>query len=322
MKKSLKCFAALALVLSFGAVSFAQPFSGAPSISDEDRAARQAEVDREPVPRGEKMGLLVVFHGSPAPSWKALTDKIVDNVRKVNEKENKFFAVAGANMEFTFHGDIVDGVAELEKAGCDQLVVVPAFIFPTSHVQYDVVAALGIYGTPSTREGMREEGMRTVRTKLPIAMGGTLSEGALLKEYVLDQVKATSKDPKNERVLIVAHGDEGYAGMVDCLIKPAVDAVAELGFDKTETGFIEMGQSFTKRALPKLQQNTKDGKKTLVVAVYVASSADRFITRLGKTKDGVNLLEGIDWVGNETPLGEYKGTAEHIYQLGVEASLY
>ena len=296
-------------------VCFAQPPQA--KISEE----RRAEVERELVPRGEKIGLLVVFHGAGTPSWNKLTDSIVEKVAKLNETEKTFFAVAGANMEFTTDGDIVDGVATLEKAGCDSIVAVPAFIFPTSHVQFDVPSVLGVYVNAKHRADLREEGIRTVRTKLPITLAGTLADGDLIRDYVVDQAKSISKDPGAERVMIVVHGDEEYAGMVDRMMEDSLKALALQGFDKVETAFVEMGQSFAEKARPIVEANTKDGKKTLIVGIYLASSGMAFVERVQKF-DKEASLEGLDYVGNETPLGEFEQTCAHILSLGIEASKY
>ncbi len=320
--KKMTIFYALTTAVAFScaSASWAQPPMNE-QINDAEKNARNAEVNRELVPRSDKMGLLICFHGAGSPKWNDLTDSIVAKVRDINDKEKKFFAIEGANMEFTFHGDAVDGVETLEKAGCDLIVVVPAFIFPTSHVQFDVVSVLGLYGEASRRADLREEGIRTVRTKLPIVMAGVLADGDLVKEYVVDQAKSISKEPKDERLLIVAHGDEDYRGLVEHLTEPAVNAAKELGFDKVETAWVEMGQSFGKNAKPIVQENTKEGKRTLIIAVYLASAGKGFVERIAKWQEDASL-EGLDWVGNETPIGEFEKTPAHIYELGVAASLY
>lgn len=288
----------------------------------------KADLNRELAPRGEKIGLLIVSHGSGSPTWDALIEEICDNVRALDAKDHVFAAIEGCNMEFDHENDIVAGFSRLEKAGCDAVVVVPVFIYPTSHVQFDVVTILGIYGDPKAREDAHEEGARILRTKLPIALAPTFSAGDLLKDYVVSEAKKTSVDPKNERLLVIAHGDEEYQGLVDRLTQSAIDAAAEeVGFDAVGTAYCEMGQTFAKNVKPVIEKNTKDGKKTVVVAIYLASSAKSFLARIsaspmGATKDNpkANSLEGLDYVGSETALGKFEGTAPYIYEVAVETS--
>lgn len=317
---------ALVAVVLLSASSFAQPPMQAPKLSDEYKA----DLNRELAPRGEKIGLLIVSHGAGVPSWTKLVNDLTDKVRVLDEKDHVFAAIECCDMEFNYENDIVAGFGRLEKAGCDAVVVVPAFIYPTSHVQFDVVTILGLYGDPKAREAAHEENARILRTKLPIALTPTLSAGDLLKDYAVNQVKSVMKDPANERVLFVAHGDDDYAGLVDAQTKSAVDAVAELGFDSVDTAYVGMGAMFASRAKPVIEKNTKDGKKTIVVALYLASGSKKFLERvqkfpaMGAGADDENApspsLEGLNYVGTETALGEFEGTPKYIYDVAVEAS--
>lgn len=310
----LALFASLVLTVP----TLAQPF--APKMSPE----RKAQVERELAPRGDKIGLLLVFHGAPGENWANLTRSIVEKVDAINQTKKVFHAVDGCDMEFNFDNDVVEGFARLEKQGCDAVVVVPAFIYPTSHVQFDVVTILGLYGDPQARADARAEGARIVRTKLPIALAPTFSGGDLLKEFVLAEAKATMQTPENERLLVIAHGDEDYAGLVDKLTQDALDAAAELGFDKVQSAFCEMGQTFATKVKPIVEQNTKDGKKTVIVAIYLASSAKSFVERIQKfpSKDDAPSpsLEGLDYVCSQGRIGEFEKTPEYIYNVAVEAS--
>ena len=231
-------------------------------------------------------------------------------------------------MEFNFKNDITEGFKRLEAAGCDAVVVEPVFIYPTSHVQFDLPTALGVYGEKSAREGAREEGMRVLKTKLPISLAATLSSGNLLRDYVVSEAKRFSKTPADERLLVVAHGDEDYRGLVEKQTKSALDAAAELGFDSVGCAFCEMGQTFATEVKPVIEKNTQEGKKTVVVAIYLSSSAKSFIEGLEKRAKAMNMgegaspsLEGLDYVLSDKALGDFDGTAQHVYEAAIEASL-
>lgn len=330
MKKFVSSFLktlALSVVVLLGVSAYAQPPQGgprAPKLSEEYKA----DLNRELVPRGEKIGLLIVSHGAGGQAWNDLVASITEKVRALDEKNHVFAAIDSCNMEFDHVNDIVAGFGRLEKAGCDAVVVVPAFIYPTSHVQFDVATILGIYGDPKARASAKEENARILHTKLPIALAPTFSAGDLLKDYVVDQVKSVSQDPSKERVLIIAHGDEGYAGLVDHQTKSAVDAARELGFDSVDTAFIGMGGGFAPLAKPIVEKNTKDGKKTIIVAIYLASASKSFVDRIqkfsgmGPKKEDAPSpsLEGLDYVCTETSLGEFEGTPKYIYEVAVETS--
>lgn len=294
----------------------------------EKPAAFQADVERVLAPRGEKIGLLLATHGAGSPRWTQVTESLRDQVRALDAKEKRFAAIEVCDMEFNFKNDITEGFKRLEAAGCDAVVVEPVFIYPTSHVQFDLPTALGVYGEKSAREGAREEGMRVLKTKLPISLAATLSSGNLLRDYVVSEAKRFSKTPADERLLVVAHGDEDYRGLVEKLTKSALDAAAELGFDSVGCAFCEMGQTFATEVKPVIEKNTQEGKKTVVVAIYLSSSAKSFIEGLEKRAKAMNMgegaspsLEGLDYVLSDKALGDFDGTAQHVYEAAIEASL-
>ena len=278
----------------------------------------------ELVPRGEKTALLLIFHGSPSPSWPKFTGKIVDRVRALNEKNPVFAVVEGAQMEFSkAPNDIASAYKRIEEATCDAVVAVPVFIYPTSHVQFDVAAILGIYASAETRAALADEGIAVVRSKLPTVATPTLASGDLLKNFVVAEARSISKSPKNERLLVIAHGDEGYAGLVDSLNEDALKAAAELGFDRVDAAFCGIGQTFAKNVKPIVEANDRDGKKTLIVAIYVASSAESFVARLQKGENAAkNSLEGLNYECSKGALGDFDETAPWIFELGREASLF
>ena len=139
----------------------------------EKPAAFQADVERVLAPRGEKIGLLLATHGAGSPRWTQVTESLRDQVRALDAKEKRFAAIEVCDMEFNFKNDITEGFKRLEAAGCDAVVVEPVFIYPTSHVQFDLPTALGVYGEKSAREGALEEGMRVLKTKLPISLAAS-----------------------------------------------------------------------------------------------------------------------------------------------------
>lgn len=318
------CLSKLTLALAAVVASFLALDASPVAAHSSQKSAGAATPAVELVPRGEKTALLLVFHGSPAPSWAKFTGKIVDRVRALNEKNPVFAVVEGAQMEFSkAPNDIASAYKRIEEATCDAVVAVPVFIYPTSHVQFDVAAILGIYASAEMRAALADEGIAVVRSKLPTVATPTLSSGDLLKNFVVAEARSISKEPKNERLLVIAHGDEGYAGLVDSLNEDALQAAAELGFDRVDSAFCGIGQTFAENVKPIVEANDRDGKKTLIVALYVASSAESFVARLQKGEDGAkNSLEGLNYECSKGALGDFEETAPWIFELGREASLF
>lgn len=272
-------------------------------------------------PRGEKMGLLVIFHGSEDLNWFRTTDHLTAKIKSINAEQKVFAAVECVNMETQGERDLVDGVAALEAAGCDAIVAVPALVYPTGHVLGDIPALLDVWASAETRAELCEEGLRPVRTKLPVTLAGSLADCDHLKNYVVDQAKSISKDPKNERVILVAHGNGAYLGLVKRFSQPSVEALAAMGFDKIDEAYVGMGETFADDAIPVVRENTKDGKKTLVIALYINHAGKDLVEDLQRASKQVDM-NGLDWVGNETSIADYETTPAVIYQQGVDASKY
>ena len=258
-----RVFRSLALALFLGLV-YAGVSSGQTPKADE---TAQKTPDRP--------GLLILTHGSPAPMWGTALETLVAQVQQENEIEKKFAAVEGANLEFCAP-DAAAGIERLQDAGCTRIIVVPAFIFPTSHSHFDVPAVLGLYSSPSIRETLQTENARVAAPRVPITVTQTLSEGDLLAEYVLDETAALSTSPADEALLLIAHGDEGHAGLIDPEMKRLVTRTCgRIGLAEGDWAYCEVGQSYRQNVLPKIQAFAADGKTPLVVGLYLMTSPER-----------------------------------------------
>lgn len=337
MKKSffyLKITSCFLVFLMF--VATVSMYGQSPSVMTKPVVSKEfaADLNRPQIARGEHPGLLIVTHGSPAPSWKKMTEKLVKQVRSLNQKTPAFDAVEICDMEFNTNNDIVAGVKRLEAAGCDTLIVVPAFIFPTSHVQFDVAAILGVYSSNKVRDELKEEGIRMVRTKTPITLTPVFCDGDLLTNFTLTEAMSVAKETKNERLLIIAHGDKEYSGMVNRLLEKPVSECKNLGFDSVECAFCGMGQTFGTNVKPIIEKNTKEGKKTLIVAIYLASSAKSFIARVQKfpamnkknknTNDSSheNSLQGLNYKCSQGSLADFAETPMWIFEKACQAKMH
>ncbi len=148
-----------------------------------------------------------------------------------------------------------------------------------------------------------------------------------MTNFVLSEAKSIRRDAKNERLLVIAHGDEQYAGLVDSLLEPALNAARELGFDAVQSAFCGMGQTFAQNVKPIVEANTKDGKKTLIVAIYVASSAKTFVERARNfvetdAEKAATSLDGLNFECSEGRLGDFSETARSIFESAKAASVY
>jgi sirohydrochlorin ferrochelatase len=279
-----------------------------------------------------KPGLLILTHGAPSPNWQAAITKLAEQVSALNETKKTFHAVTATNMEFA-KPDTADGIETLEKAGCDRIIVVPAFICPTSHTHFDVPAALGIYSSPQTRRCMKEENVKPASPHVPVTVTQTISEGDLLDRYVRDEIAVLSENPSEEAVLLISHGDEEHAGLIEPVMRRLlVEAVGSKGITHGDWAFCEVGQSYRQNVIPVIRRMSETKKRVLVVGFYLVSSAktiDKIGTMMGSQRGGhpggqeggerKSPLDGMDVRFSENGVINHPETPNWILQSATEA---
>jgi sirohydrochlorin ferrochelatase len=224
-------------------------------------------------------GLLLVAHGSPSPEWNRPVLEFGRRAGAEIVKRGRFLAARTALLE-SAQPDVPSAVAELEAAGCDRIVAVPLFIAPSGHTHFDVPAVLGLYSSPKTAATLAAEQAQAARPRVPIILTHTLSEGGLLEQYALAQVRALSKSPKDEALVILAHGDPDHQLLVDRLLRQVVTrCCGEAGIGYGDWAYIGVGQEYLSQGLPAIQAAAQKKPRVLVVGLYLASSAQRIHER-------------------------------------------
>ncbi|RLB88877.1 MAG: hypothetical protein DRH50_14550 [Deltaproteobacteria bacterium] len=252
-------------------------------------------------------GLLIVAHGAPNPEWNSPVLSLEGQVIRALGEDNPFRKVRVCMMEFA-SPTVADGIREMEEAGCTRIVVVPLLIAPSSHSFWDIPTLLGLYSDEELETELRREGASIVRSRLPITLTPTLDKGDLIPEIMVDRVKTLSKDPGNEAVVILAHGDTSTKSLWCKLMKKTVTYVCgETGITYGDWAFVHVGQSY-KRALGAIVEAAKHRKRVILVGCYlsigVAEMHRRFMkTFPEKTVPGTeNPLEDLDIIAAEQGL--------------------
>lgn len=268
------------LIIAFATVAWGQTGKINNNLSSTKQKSK-SDVEPRLSHRYSAPGLLILTHGSPSQNWKKSVSELTEKVRKANQEKKIFHAIAEAHLEFC-QPDAAAGIAALEKAGCNRIIVVPAFIFPTSHSHFDVPAVLGLYSSPSIRKALLEEHARIAAPTVPVTMTQTLSEGDLLKQFVIDEIKKISQNPSNEVLILIAHGDENHYGLIDPIMKNIVtSACGQCRMAEGNWAYCEVGQSYNETVVPLISEYSIQGKRPLVVGLYLAASA-RKIDQIGR----------------------------------------
>lgn len=229
-----------------------------------------------------KPGLLLVAHGSPQPEWNKPVLDFGKRVAEAAKRGGEFSAVRVGLLE-SAQPDIPTALAELESAGCDRVIAVPLFVADSGHTHFDVPAALGVYASPRTARIMAAEGATPARPKVPITMTNTLAEGDLLRRFALDEVKKLSRSPKEEAIVVLAHGDPEHNLLVDRLMRDITSyCCGEAAINDADWAYIGVGQEFLSQGMGAILAAAERKKRVIVVGIYVSTSAAKIQKRVTK----------------------------------------
>lgn len=221
-----------------------------------------------------KTALVIIAHGSPMQSWRkpvlALESKVDSLVKAQGIKDISYVRVA--MMEYT-EPTVASVIKDCEAQGVDTVFALPLFIAPSSNSEEDLPNLLGLKYTPDVRAELAEEGTQLVNSRLKIVLGPTLYSTDILERIMLANVKALSTQPKDEALLLVAHGDPEREGFWQMLLYRCCEHIKQsLGITYADGELIEMGTGMDKEVLPLLEKAAKEKKRIIVQGVYLTST--------------------------------------------------
>ncbi len=218
-------------------------------------------------------GLLVIAHGAPMPAWNKPVLDLEKQIIQALGPANPFKKVKVVLMEFA-KPSVADGVAEMEQAGCSRIVAVPLLIAPSSHSHWDIPALLGLYSDEKMKAELAAEGATVVKSKLPITITATLDSGELLVETMLARVKELSKNPAEEAVVVLAHGDDGLQPYWDSLMKRITyNICGKTGITYADWAYVHVGQGYRSHGVPAIMAAAESRKRVLLVGCYISMGA-------------------------------------------------
>ena len=267
-------------------------------------------------PANAQTGVVIVAHGSRSPRWNQAVEDVVNRLRERLVNEPGIGGIRLGYLEMA-KPSIAEAVSDLVAQGCRRIVAVPMFVAASGHVQYDVPTVLGVLHDPKVARALREEGITLVRPEVPITLTSPLSEGRSLEEYALSEVKRLSQQPQRETLLLLLHGDEDFQPKLDALARRLIGFVQEnVGLSAGEWCYIAVGQGYGSQAVPKMEQAIARGQRVLVVALFVASSAQQFHERwVQEEAGGHDPFQGRHVVFSDQALTQHPALLEDLIHL-------
>ena len=228
-----------------------------------------------------KNALVVIAHGSPMESWRKPVLNLEEIVRaKVKAGELKGIDyVRVALMEYT-EPSIASVIKDCETQGVDSIFALPLFMAPSSHTEEDLPNILGQKYNPHVRKELAEEKTEMVKSRTPIVLGPTFYYSYVLEKAMMERVKSLSKDPANEAVILLAHGDNDRIGCWNNILENVSKYVKEHSkITYTDGRLIEMGYNFGVKLMPLLTKAAQAKKRIIVQGIYLTSDVKQMADR-------------------------------------------
>lgn len=279
-----------------------------------------AIVMANPQPAIGQTGVVVIAHGSPSPRWNQAVAEVVEKVQEQLAEEP---GVGGTRLAYleAARPSIADAVSDLTAEGCRRIVAVPMFVGASGHVFHDIPVVLGTFHHPKVAQKLQEEGITLVNPTVRITLTPPLCYGRSLDAYAVAEAKRLSQDPKQEVLLLLLHGDDDFRPKLDHRAQRVVDSVRqEVGVSSGDWCYIGTGHHYGSEAVPKIKQAVAEGRRVLVVGLFVAISARQIHKGwVRKEAGGNDPFQGRDVAFSDRILTEHPVLIDHLLALARSA---
>ena len=245
----------------------------------------------------EKLGLVIITHGSPRPQWNSPVLNLEQEVKDIMSQKgnNQFSAIRVALMEFN-EPSINTVIKDFEKIGIDKVYAIPLLIAPSGHSLFDIPTILGLYSDKDILNEIQGEGTAIVDTKIKITVGPTLNNSDVLKTAMLNRFNELSTTPNSEGVVLLAHGDRNFEPIWSSMCEEIGNYIcAKTGIEYFDYSFVEIGQSFATEGVSAILKSADKKEKTIVIGLYLSMGVDNMATNsalfmMGKKIETENLF--------------------------------
>ncbi|WPL17089.1 sirohydrochlorin cobaltochelatase [Thiorhodovibrio winogradskyi] len=193
---------ALALALALALIC-ALLLGGATGCSNE---ASSATLGVEPT---DKVGVLLVSHGSRSKRWRQMLLDVEQAVREPLLDMPEVEAVRSAFMEES-EPSITTQLKAFDREDFDAIILVPVFLTVSSHSVNDIPTIVGMQSNPETLERLTKEKIAIYRPQARVTLVPTLDFTTLLKDNVTARAERLIEQPEDTGVVLVAYGDARY----------------------------------------------------------------------------------------------------------------
>jgi len=234
-------------------------------------ASCKSEAKNQQSATEQKIGVLLVNHGSRSATWR---QALLDLETGVKDKILAGGVVKGTKTAFMEYNEpsIATRLKEFDKEGYTDVILVPIFLTVSPHTFDDIPTIIGQKEDPQSKEALKIEKIERYTPKARTYITPNLDFTDILKKNVLNRVQKLSKDASKEGLVLIGYGDETY----DKEWGELFDKVAE--FVKTETGIAAHSYGWCghiahydpKKTTEAVNKVLKEKEQAIVIPVLVA----------------------------------------------------
>ncbi|MCB0734108.1 MAG: CbiX/SirB N-terminal domain-containing protein [Flavobacteriales bacterium] len=237
----------------------------------------------------QKIGVLLVNHGSHSPTWRQALLDLDSSVRETILADERVQEIKTAFMEYT-EPSIATRMKEFDEAGFTDVIIVPVFLTVSSHSFDDIPTILGLKTDPGSLETLKIEKIETYKTKATCHITPLLDFTDILQKNIARRVKELSTSPADEGLALIAYGDAGYNTEWTALMDTVgryVNSVA--GISSYSYGWCGHIASYDPvHTTNAINDVLKNRKKAIVMPVLVAHDEMFQVKIIG---DGIKAIE-------------------------------
>ncbi len=288
LAKKLRLFGLLSMVTSlvFGLASCNQ----AADNNDETTASVE-----------QKIGVLLVNHGSRSETWRKALFQLEDNVRDQILADGSIKGVKTAHMEYT-EPSIASRMKEFDKEGYTDVIIIPIFLTVSPHPFEDIPTIIGQKSNPESVEELRMEKIERYTPKAKTYITPLLDFTNILQKNILRRAKALSKDAANEGIVLIGYGDVTYDKEWGQLFAEiAKYTTTEIGISEYSYGWCGHIVHYDPNETTKAINKVLEKKKTALVIPVLVAVDENFQNQI--------ITDGIKKVKNNKETVIYKPDA-------------
>ncbi|MBX3303858.1 MAG: CbiX/SirB N-terminal domain-containing protein [Nitrospira sp.] len=158
---------------------------------------------------GQKIGVLLVNHGSRSATWRQSLLQLEAQVTPAIVSHHAIQSVKTAFMEYT-EPSIATRMKEFDRDGFTDIIIVPVFLTVSPHTFDDIPTIVGLKEDPHSVQQLKIEKIERYTPKAKPHITPPLDFTDILQKNLLRRVRDLSRDPAHEGLVLIGYGDETY----------------------------------------------------------------------------------------------------------------